>query len=640
MLYQGIDGALNAIGKTGNLTPIDASRYRRLSFRVRRSAGTPDSLDRVSAFWFLNTSQAGGGLALWQAKGIYANAQHANMMPQAVQANAIYQIFRVDLDAPLQSSGTAWGGMIKGLKVRLGSSNSMTNAAIDLDWIRLTERGNAASIRRLQWSGLGGRVVLRATHQNSLDTIQIYPEGTSGAVDFADNSFFDWDYGYLPPGTWTITAQGSSASRTATLVIDAAPVVTVLDPDVEGGRDFATTVLGDAWDLTNVQDVQRNNAALHHITSATFDENGLLGVTRGGSYASGCAADTCPDPFVQFLDDGFGFGPAVIPAATYHRLSFTLDYDHDELMIGDALSPTWGGVARVAWAHSDGTGFTPFTITQDIVVIDGGPVRYSMDLATFTDATTLENPIASLWQGNIGTFRIDINESEAAAELPAVERQGRRRRRAERQRLLPDPLAHRRRDADRRRRQHRWWRRDDGVLLRHRSQPGDQDADRVGHRRGRRHLLLEPGGAPGRRLLRLRPGDRRHRQHAGPLLDRPGPRRGGDSRRDRQQQQRPRGCMGSEVRRVEPQRGRRRRRRRPTSSSTRPARTRASRTPGRCPRGRPASSPSAWRSPTPTRHRPRSTSRSSARRRARRSSGATRSCPTAAPRSTSTPSPA
>jgi hypothetical protein len=413
LLYQGIEGALNHIGRTGVLTPIDANRYRRLSFRVRRSVGTPDALDRVAAFWFPNESMAGAGFALWQAKGVYNGYQHANMMPVAAQSGATYQIYRVDLDVPMQAAGPAWGGMLKGLKLRLGWSASVQGATFDVDWVRLTERGNTAAIRRLQWSGLGGRVVLRATHAQTGDVIQIYPEGTSGAVDFADNSNFDWDYGYLPPGTWTISAQGSNATRTATLTIDAAPVVSVLEPDIEGGRDFAATVIGDAWDLTNVQDVQRNNARLHQINGATFNENGLSGVTRGGSYASGCVNDGCPDPFVQFLDDGFGFGPAVIDANTYHRLSFTLEYDHKEFLIGDAVSDTWGGVARVAWARSDGTGYTPATITQDILVLDGGPNRYQMDLAAFTDQTTLEAPIATLWTGNIGTFRIDINESEA-----------------------------------------------------------------------------------------------------------------------------------------------------------------------------------------------------------------------------------
>ena len=46
------------------------------------------------------------------------------MMPQAAQSGATYQIYRVDLDVPLQGSGAAWSGLIKGLKVRLGWSST------------------------------------------------------------------------------------------------------------------------------------------------------------------------------------------------------------------------------------------------------------------------------------------------------------------------------------------------------------------------------------------------------------------------------------------------------------------------------------------------------------------------------------
>ena len=324
LLYQGIDGALNTIGRSGVTTPIDASRYRRLSFRARRSVGTPDVQDRVAAFWFPNTSQAGGGFALWQARGTLPGSQHANMMPQAAQSGATYQIYRVDLDVPLQGSGAAWSRPDPGPQgpprlVGDGAERHLRPRLDPPDRARQQRRDPPPAVER------HGRPRRAARHPRAVG--RRHPDLSRGhhrrRVDFADNSFLDWDYGYLPPGTWTITAQGSGASRTVTLNIDAAPVVSVLDPDAEGGRDFATTVIGDAWDLTNVQDVQRNHASLHHLTSATFDENGLLGVTRGGSYASGCAADTCPDPFVQFLDDGFGFGPAVdrrqhLPPAVVH----------------------------------------------------------------------------------------------------------------------------------------------------------------------------------------------------------------------------------------------------------------------------------------------------------------------------------
>ena len=88
--------------------------------------------------------------------------------------------------------------------------------------------------------------------------------------------------------------------------------------------------------------------------------------------------------------------------------------------------------------------------------------------------TTLEAPIATLWQGAIGTFRIDINESEAprAFRLSNV-------------RLTADdapngsgffPIRWRIADATLhgQRRRHRRRRRDDGALLRHRRQPGDR----------------------------------------------------------------------------------------------------------------------------------------------------------------------
>ncbi len=411
--YEGIDGALNIVGRNGVVTPIDANRFRRLSFRVRRSNGIPDSadVDRVGVFWFPNTNRGGGNVGLWQAKGLVPGWRPANMMPLAAQATpGVYQIYRLDLDLPLQTgNGPAYANVIRGLKLRLAQSNTVVGATIDLDWVRLTERGAATT--QLRWSNLGGRVVLRATHSQTGDVIQIYPDGTTGAVDFADNSSYDWDYGYLPPGTWTVSAQGTSATRTATLVIDAAPVVTVVDPDAAGGRDFATAVIGDPWDLTNPQDVSRHGRT-NHFTSEQYTANGFIGVTRGGTWPpTGCVSDVCPDPWVLFTDDGFGFGPPVINANVYHRLSFTLEYDRKDLMAQDALSPTFGGVARVAWAVSDGTGFTPFTVTQDIFVLDGGPHTYTMDLAAMRDTNTLENPIASFWEGNIGTFRIDTDES-------------------------------------------------------------------------------------------------------------------------------------------------------------------------------------------------------------------------------------
>ena len=178
VLYQGIDGALNAIGKNGVITPIDASRYRRLSFRARRSVGTPDIQDRIAAFWF---PQPVAGRRRLRA---VAGPRHAARLA-ARQHDAAGRAERRDLPDLSRRSRRAAAG--RGSRVgRPGQGpqdsprlvgHACRTPTFDLDWMRLTERGNGAAIRRLQWSGFGGRVVLRATHAQSGDVIQIYPEG-------------------------------------------------------------------------------------------------------------------------------------------------------------------------------------------------------------------------------------------------------------------------------------------------------------------------------------------------------------------------------------------------------------------------------------------------------------------------------
>ena len=116
--------------------------------------------------------------------------------------------------------------------------------------------GPAAGGANLQWGGFGGRVTLTASNAATGDVVQIYP--SPGTNDFPSSGTYPWDYGFLPAGAWTITARAGAQTRTATLNIDASPVLNITEPDVTGGRDFATTTFGDAWDLTNPQDVFRH----------------------------------------------------------------------------------------------------------------------------------------------------------------------------------------------------------------------------------------------------------------------------------------------------------------------------------------------------------------------------------------------
>ena len=180
----------------------------------------------------------------------------------------------------------------------------------------------------------------------------------------------------------------------------------ITEPDVSGGRDFARTVLGDAWDMTNPEDISRYGR-LGNISNATFDENGLTASNVNG------------DPYISLVDDAiFAVGKELqIPADDYYRLTFTLEYlDNKELPGPYALAVEWGAVYRVIWRGLDAGRAGPFTDSKAVMMLDGGPQTFAMDLRELTttgpggEAGVEPNP-PTLWRGKLGTLRIDPNEA-------------------------------------------------------------------------------------------------------------------------------------------------------------------------------------------------------------------------------------
>jgi hypothetical protein len=316
----------------------------------------------------------------------------------------VYHIYALDIDR--ETTAPRWAGIVRGLEIQLGTAPELANSVIDLDWVRLTTRGTV--LAPLSWSNMGGAVSLVAVQSETGDQVQLAPGGLGPGATFAASGSYNWDYGFLPPGTWTITARsGSRTSNAVTLVVDAAPVIQITEPDATGGRDWATTVLADAWDMTNIEDVTRYGR-MYQIVTGVFGENGLEGQSRGGN------AGDPPSPFVNLLDNWEK--PATsypnIDANTYHRLSFTIQTDHPELVGNQALSATWGSVARVIWAKPTGRS----RVSQDLFIMDGIPNTFTMDLAAMNSTAEVEEEVPGdlgpAWNGtDISTFAIRLNES-------------------------------------------------------------------------------------------------------------------------------------------------------------------------------------------------------------------------------------
>jgi hypothetical protein len=344
-----------------------------------------------------------------------------------------YHIYKMDLDAtdPWTVS-TRWRetpeGRVRGVILWMGEGGfgnewggTLAGATIEIDWIRLVPRdGSTTAI--LAWSGFGGTVTLTARHRETGDTIQIFPDDGTSATTFADNRSFTWDYGFLPPGTWDVTATRSSNSRTVTLSIDPAPVAAITDPDETGGQDLARTVIGDAWDMTNPEDLSRygwtNNLASPQFGDSGFQAYSLQYPQAGhGDPAVWLTTDDNRTPAQRLTIDGTRF----------HRLSFTMELDHPELSVTTGLLDNqWGSVARVIWRPTGMTGGL-LTNSQDIWVMDGGPRTYSMDLSTMTRSggrlctdcdieDTSETPWVAQnpWGASMAALRIDPHEGTNA----------------------------------------------------------------------------------------------------------------------------------------------------------------------------------------------------------------------------------
>ena len=571
------------------------------------ASARPTSQDRIAAFWFPNTSQAGGGFALWQARGTLPGSQHANMMPQAAQSGASLPDLSRRPRRPAAERGAGVGRPGQGPQ---GSPRLVGDGAERDLRPRLDPPDRARQQRRDPPPAVERPRRPRRAARHSRPVGRRHPDLSRRAsrrrVDFADNSFLDWDYGYLPPGTWTITAQGSSASRTATLNIDAAPVVSVLDPDVEGGRDFATTVIGDAWDLTNAQDVQRNNATLHHLDSADVRRerparHDARRQLRERLRRRHLPRSVRPVPRRRLrLRPGGHRRQHLSPAVVHARLRPPgADDRPGPAATRGAASRASRGRGRTAPAtrrprsrrtSSSSTAARPAT-------------RWTWRRSS--TATTLEAPIATLWTGqrsgrSASTSTRARRRARSACRTSSWRPTTRRTAAASSRSAGGSPTPPTRAGVA-----------DTGggdatVALYYDTDlnPATKTLIASGVNAASRPVLLEHGRPRARRLLRLRRGHRRHRQLAGPLLDRSGPGRRGDSGRHRQQRQRPRRRVGdastacrTRARTTTATASR-------TSPNTRPARIRASRTSGRCRKARPASSPSASRWPTRTRRPP------------------------------------
>jgi hypothetical protein len=301
-------------------------------------------------------------------------------------------IFVVDLTRSL-GGGSPWqAALINGLSIYPNSS--AVGYQVSFDWIRLTTAdANAASpTQQITWSGGSGNANIDVI--DAAGTTFRVASGVSGTS-------FSWKYGYLPPGTYTLTVTrgGVATDRPVSFKINASPTIKVTSPDETGGEDFATAVLGNAWDMSDSGDYRFDNGAtiVDHLLSRSVSGGQFHGTSDGASVATTPQGIRVGDPQLYVLSSN-----GVIDTKRYRYLTYRLQVDH-------AYDVGHGSVARVFWGSQSGPG-SPYNLTtsKDIIVWPGMN-SYTIDLASLSTTNGgLETGNATPWTAaNVRHFRID-----------------------------------------------------------------------------------------------------------------------------------------------------------------------------------------------------------------------------------------
>ncbi|OFW22600.1 MAG: hypothetical protein A3G21_24605 [Acidobacteria bacterium RIFCSPLOWO2_12_FULL_66_21] len=336
MLYRGNYGLVNP-GRNGVNLPIDTAKYTKLAARISDS-GTGEN-PRV--YW---AHQAWGDPAAIDA-GVGAGAG-LRYLPHTGLG---FRILAADMTE--SNLGVLWtSGVARGLRINLNSEHS--GQQMFVDWVRLTYGDDmpGAAVQAIQWTGGSGAATIDVIDAGGT-IVNVAGSVTGGS--------YNWNYGVLPPGAYTLrvtTADGTTSAQAFT--INAPPAIRVTDPSRTSGADYATTVLGNAWDMSSASDIQ----ASANLSDVTF-AGGQLNAT--GNF----------DPSVTLLNNSNN--ATAIDTSKYRYLTYRMQID-DPFDGASAL-------ASVAWASTSALDAGSVTFTRPVVIWPGAH-SYTVDLASLTEA--------------------------------------------------------------------------------------------------------------------------------------------------------------------------------------------------------------------------------------------------------------
>ena len=385
------------IGKVGTVFPIDSTRYRRLFVRMNLSgaglSATPNTCTQI------NPNQCAN--LIWNAYGTVGTSGNIQVYPG-------WWIYAVDIPALGVAGGPSWSAANPIQSLRFDPI-FMPNITFSVDWARLTNY-DATLDRTITWTGAGQMDLF-------LDNDTNFANGYVGQIATGvSGGSYTFNVGGLPAGTYYVairpTAGGAAAYSTGAWTVNDIPTLTFTSPNPEGSSDdFATTQLGNAWDMNATSDVDLSlNVANTAITTIPAqDEAGTaLGNVR---VYSGNTAGTFNDPEIFTLVWTGRGSTHRIDTNRYRILSLKWG-------IRRPRDINTGSIGRVIWhvvgENSPGTPNPAENVSLDLILRHLGTANVIQniiaDMKNIPLVPGAGSPSHTGWNGMLDGFRIKPDE--------------------------------------------------------------------------------------------------------------------------------------------------------------------------------------------------------------------------------------
>ncbi|MBI4321364.1 MAG: hypothetical protein HY675_22965 [Chloroflexi bacterium] len=292
LLFPGWPSTAN-VGKLGKNYPIDAARYKQLSFRMYLDAASATDVARV--YWA--TDETFGSWGYSNGMRVYAG----------------WNTYVINLATIGRFAGNSdWGNIMRALRLDPTTSAGVT---IQIDWVRLTPLDTAATTQNITWTTTdpAARVSLYATDTSTggrFATIATNLRAGQGSYGFGTAA--------LAPGDYWVRAETTT--------------------------DWATMVRGNTWDMnetTGDVDIYTSGPLAPHATTTTFT------TTADGTVLSGVSSTARDNPYILL-----SFPPTMpIEGSTFYNLSIRLRKPGGPQGFGVWWGNTesesfWGGIVR------------------------------------------------------------------------------------------------------------------------------------------------------------------------------------------------------------------------------------------------------------------------------------------------------